>query len=132
MKLKIGNKIPSAELFYLDQNNDAKKIDILDLCKNNRVLILKGASTFIFSTTGKVYVLNNGNSLLATAGSGDVLSGMILGLLAKGYGLDQAAILGVYVHGLTSQRHSERYSSHSMLATDIIESLPSCFNEIYA
>ena len=40
MKLKIGNKIPSAELFYLDQNNDAKKIDILDLCKNNKVLIL--------------------------------------------------------------------------------------------
>ena len=95
---------------------------------DNRVLVLKGPSTFIFSTSGKVYILNNGNSLLATAGSGDVLSGMILGLLAKGYGLDEAAILGVYIQGLTSQR----YSGHSMLATDIIENLPRCFNEIYA
>tara|TARA_B100001142_G_scaffold197747_1_gene196579 strand:+ start:371 stop:1879 length:1509 start_codon:yes stop_codon:yes gene_type:complete len=99
---------------------------------NNRVLVLKGPSTFIFSTTGKVYIINNGSSLLATAGSGDVLSGMILGLLAKGYGLDEAAILGVYVQGLTSQRYSERYSGHSMLATDIIENLRSSFNEIYA
>ena len=40
MKIKIGDKLPSSELFYLDQNNDVKKIDILDLCKNDKVIIL--------------------------------------------------------------------------------------------
>ena len=40
MKIKTGDKLPSSELFYLDQSNDVKKIDILDLCKNNRVIIL--------------------------------------------------------------------------------------------
>ena len=40
MKIKVGDKLPSSELFYLDQNNDVKKIDILDLCKNNKTIIL--------------------------------------------------------------------------------------------
>ena len=93
--------------------------------------VLKGPSTFIVTTSGKIYIINNGKSLLATAGSGDVLSGIILGFLAKGYGLDSAAILGVYVHGLCSQNYSNKYSKYSMRALDIIKVLPSCFNEIH-
>ena len=98
---------------------------------DKRVLVLKGPSTFIFTTTGRVYILNNGNSLLATAGSGDVLSGVILGLLAKGYNSDDASILGVYVHGLCSHDYIKKTSSHSMCAKDIIKILPQCFNEVY-
>ena len=40
MKIKVGEKLPSSELFYLDQNNDVKKVDILDLCKDNKIIIL--------------------------------------------------------------------------------------------
>ena len=40
MKIKVGDKLPSSELFYLDQNNEVKKIDILSLCKNNKTIIL--------------------------------------------------------------------------------------------
>ena len=98
---------------------------------NKRVLVLKGPSTFIVTTTGRIYILNNGNALLATAGSGDVLSGIILGFLSQGYSLDTAAILGVYTHGLCSQNYFKKYSKHSMLAHDIIKLLPSCLNEIY-
>ena len=56
-------------------NKVVKKLD-------KRVLVLKGPSTFIVTTSGKIYIINNGKSLLATAGSGDVLSGIILGFLA--------------------------------------------------
>ena len=98
---------------------------------DKRVLVLKGPSTFIFTTTGRVCILNNGNSLLATAGSGDVLSGIILGLLAKGYNSDDASILGVYVHGLCSHNYIKKTSRHSMCAKDIIKILPQCFNEVY-
>ena len=52
MKIKVGDKLPSSDLFYLDQNNDVKKIDILDLCRNNKTIILgmPGAFTKTCST----------------------------------------------------------------------------------
>ena len=59
------------------------------------------------------------------------MSGIILGLLAKGYKLDDASILGVYVHGLCSHNYIKKTSRHSMCAKDIIKILPQCFNEVY-
>ena len=52
MKIKIGDKLPSSELFYLDQSNDVKKIDILDLCKNNKVIILGMPGAFTKTCSG--------------------------------------------------------------------------------
>ncbi len=51
MKIKVGDKLPSSELFYLDQNNDVKKIDVLDLCKNNKVIILGMPGAFTKTCT---------------------------------------------------------------------------------
>ena len=52
MKIKTGDKLPSSELFYLDQSNDVKKIDILDLCKNNKVIILGMPGAFTKTCSG--------------------------------------------------------------------------------
>ena len=97
-----------------------------------RVLILKGPSSIILSSTGKCYVVNNGNSLLAVAGSGDVLSGIIIGLLSKGYNIDDAAVLGVYIQGLCSQIYARKYSRFSMPSHKIVKILPSVLNEVFS
>ena len=112
--------------------------DPINACKKaqkrlgSRVLILKGPFNIILNSTGQLYIINNGNSLLATAGSGDVLSGIILGLLSKGYNIDKAAILGVYIHGLCSKDYAKEHSKFSMPAHKIVEILPSVLNEIFS
>lgn len=86
-------------------------------------VVLKDARTLV--SDGKLlYINTSGNSGLATGGSGDVLSGIIGGLLAQGMTPFQAACLGVCLHGLTAERYSEKYLPHSMLARDILEMLP--------
>jgi NAD(P)H-hydrate epimerase len=70
-----------------------------------------------------VYFNTTGNSGLATAGSGDVLTGMILSFLAQGYEPYQAAILGVYEHGLAGDRAAEKRSQRALIAGDIIEEI---------
>ena len=66
----------------------------------NVCVILKGAKSSIICPDGEVYFNSTGNSGMATAGSGDVLTGILTGLLAYGYAPKKAAILGVYIHGL--------------------------------
>ena len=96
----------------------------------SRVLVLKGPFNIILNSLGKCYIVNNGMPLLATAGSGDVLSGIILGLLSKGYNIDDSAILGVYIHGLCSEIYAKKYSRFSMPSSDIVKILPSVLNEV--
>ena len=104
-----------------------KIMDILD----GRILILKGPSTIIVTSDRKILIINNSNSLLATAGSGDVLSGVILGLLSRGYTINEASIFGVYLHGLSSENYYNKVSKYSMTAMDIIDYLPTAFNEVF-
>ena len=86
-------------------------------------IILKGAYTSICSPSGKVYFNSTGNPGMATAGSGDVLTGIILSLLAQGYTPDEASIYGVYIHGLAGDYASEKYGEDSMIASDIIDNI---------
>jgi len=90
------------------------------------VLVLKGAGTVV--TDGEsIYVNKTGNPGMATGGSGDVLSGVLAALLAQGMsGLD-AAIFGVYVHGLAGDLAARRLGQISLTAADIIDSLPAAF-----
>ncbi|MCB0651151.1 MAG: NAD(P)H-hydrate dehydratase [Saprospiraceae bacterium] len=85
------------------------------------IIILKGAHTCIASPDGNCYFNSTGNPGMATAGSGDVLSGMITSLLAQGYDPLQASILGVYLHGLAGDLASQQHGMKSMIAGDIIE-----------
>lgn len=83
-------------------------------------LVCKDARTVIADGKSEVYVNTTGNSGMATAGSGDVLTGVILGLLAQGYSPLDAAAMGVYLHGLAGDEAAKEKGKYAMLAGDII------------
>ncbi len=91
---------------------------------DGRVLILKGNSSIIVSSKGEISIVSHGNSLLATAGTGDVLSGMISSFVSQGYSLDQSAILGSYLHADISNMYSENESEFGLIASDLIDLIP--------
>ena len=95
-----------------------------------RVLVFKGATTIIVSRNKNLYLINKGNSLLASAGSGDVLSGILIGLLSLGYDIDDTSLIGVYAHSLCSHIFYSDISKHRMLSADILDIIPKAFNEI--
>lgn len=79
-------------------------------------LVLKGAPTITFCPDGKGYINCSGNAGLATAGSGDVLTGIIGSLLAQGYPPKTAAVLGVYIHGRAADNFVKRYPKSLLTA----------------
>ena len=86
-------------------------------------LVLKGAPTVVALADGRVAVNPTGNAGMATAGSGDVLTGVIAGLMAQGLGAGEAACLGVYVHGRAGDRAAERLGEWGMRAGDIADEI---------
>jgi len=94
------------------------------------IVILKGPNSQISLPDGRVYFNSTGNPGMATAGSGDVLSGLITGLLARRYHPMYAAILGVYLHGLAGDIAAEKFGEEAMKAGDIIEEIPSAFKKL--
>lgn len=103
-----------------DIENSAKEISQ----KYNSVTVLKSHRTIVCSKNLEIYVNYTGNSALAKAGSGDVLAGMISGLLAQKCEPVHAAKLGVYLHGLCAEIVSERLTEYSVLSEDIINTIP--------
>jgi len=93
------------------------------------VLVLKGCGTVV-TDGGRVFVSRTGNPGMATGGSGDVLSGVVAALLAAGMAAFDAAQLGVHVHGLAGDVAAECFGEVSMIATDILASLPDAFRQI--
>lgn len=91
------------------------------------VVVMKGAYTKVVAPDGKVYFNSTGNPGMATAGSGDVLTGIIGSLLAQGYDSLSAARLGVYLHGLSADLALEQESEESLMAGDIIAGLGKAF-----
>jgi NAD(P)H-hydrate epimerase len=97
--------------------------------KTKTTVVLKGAGTVV--TDGQqVYINNTGNPGMATAGAGDVLTGVIAALIGQGPNNFDAAALGVYVHGLAGDIAAKKMGQISLIATDIIESLGEAFRKI--
>jgi len=94
------------------------------------VVVLKGANTSIASPEGAVYFNSTGNPGMATGGTGDVLTGILTGLLAQGYSSLDTAIAGVYLHGLSGDLAAREHGMVSLIASDIIEFLPAAFKKI--
>jgi NAD(P)H-hydrate epimerase len=94
------------------------------------VLILKGHHTLIATPGGKTYFNSTGNAGMAKGGSGDVLTGILTALLCQGYESIQAAILGVYLHGLAGDIAAEKFSVEALLASDIVDHLGEAFLSI--
>ena len=98
----------------------------------NIYIVLKGHFTFISTPEGKGYFNSTGNAGMATAGTGDVLTGIITGLLAQGYSSLHAALQGVYLHGLAGDIANANYSQEAMIAGDITNNIGTAFKYISA
>ncbi len=94
------------------------------------VMVLKGAPTIIAGPDGDAYINPTGNQGLATAGSGDVLTGIITGLLAQGADALEAAASGVYIHGLLADLLLEEYGYFGFMAGELAETIPEAIADI--
>lgn len=110
----------SVEEIQSDREKLAKEFS----AKWNKVVVLKGAQTVIASPEGKVEILPFKNPALATAGTGDVLAGIIGGFLAQGRNLFDAAVLGGYVHGLAGEDLRKKMGDAGVVASDLLPVLP--------
>lgn len=94
-------------------------------------VVLKGAHTAVSCPDGSCFFNSTGNPGMATAGSGDVLTGMILGLLAQNYPSRHACILGVYLHGLAGDIAARKLGFEALTANDIVQNIGKAFRKIY-
>jgi len=98
--------------------------------KYQLIIVVKGAYSTITDSQGHCWMNSTGNPGMATAGSGDVLTGMILGLLAQGYLPIEAAKLGVFLHGLAGDIAAEERGFESLMASDIIENIGRAYKKL--
>lgn len=98
--------------------------------KHKIIVVLKGARTSVVTPDGTCYFNGNGNNGMATAGSGDVLTGIILSLLGQGYKADSAAISGVFLHGLAGDLAAYELSEEAMIAGDITARLGKAYKQL--
>lgn len=114
-------------------NTDSYSIllEAINMAKqHNFYICLKGHYTAVCTPNGEVYFNPTGNSGMATAGSGDVLTGIILALLAQRYNEFDACLLGTYLHGLAGDIAAQELGEHAITATDIIQYLPQAFKNM--
>ena len=90
----------------------AQKYHLTVVCKDSRTVISDGGE--------EIFINTSGNSGMATAGSGDVLSGILMGLLAQGLSVKEAAALGAYFHGMAGDMAAAQKGEYSMIAGDMI------------
>jgi len=98
--------------------------------KHNVYVVLKGAHTCISTPEGEMHFNSTGNAGMATAGSGDALTGIITALLAQGYSSFESCLMGVYLHGLSGDIAAEKFTQEAMIASDIIDCLAEAFKKI--
>ncbi len=94
------------------------------------IVVLKGAFTSIALPDGGVFFNSTGNPGMATAGSGDLLTGILLSLLAQGYTPEEAALAGVFLHGIAGDLAAVDKGYESLIASDIIDHLGDAFRNI--
>lgn len=114
-------------------HDDADKISRASslAVKLGAVVVVKGACSMICMPDGRVCFNPTGNAGMAKGGSGDVLAGLLAGLMARGYSSEEAALLGVYVHGRAGEKAAEYYGEEAMNSSDIIDFIGDAFGELY-
>lgn len=124
--LKEMSRLTGYEVNYISRN-------LLDVCKGfskekGIVCVLKDARTIVADFDKRVYINQSGNNGMATAGSGDVLSGIIVGLLVQSMSAFDAAALSVYIHGRAGDYAKENKNEYSMIARDISDNIQRVIN----
>jgi NAD(P)H-hydrate epimerase len=108
---------------------DAQRSTIIDIAisfskETGAYLVLKGVPTIVAEPLGNAFINTTGNPGMATAGSGDVLTGIISSFLGQGLNPVDASISGVYLHGLAGDIAADYKGEHSLIASDIVNFLP--------
>jgi ADP-dependent NAD(P)H-hydrate dehydratase / NAD(P)H-hydrate epimerase len=115
----------------LDTQEDDIIVKTLEYSKQkNVIVVLKGAPTIIFYPDKKPVIVPYGSPGMATAGSGDVLTGIIAALISQKVPLEEASLLGVYIHALTGEKAEKKLTSYSVIASDMINLLPEIFKKL--
>ncbi len=115
----------------LDNSDEVRKKRALDAAqKHGEVVVLKGHRTVVAAPGGDCHINTTGNPGMATAGSGDVLTGMIAALVGQGLPYFEAACLGAHVHGLAGDMAAKKIGQTSLMAGDILRWLPEAFKTL--
>ena len=124
--------MPEIELNELRKTIEKNRINaaVSFTKKTGTYLILKGVPTIVSEPEGNAFINTTGNPGMATAGAGDVLTGIVAAFLAQGLNPSDAAILGVYLHGLAGDLAASEKGMHSLIATDIIGKIPEAFKHL--
>jgi NAD(P)H-hydrate epimerase len=120
--MQLSHKPRLSPIFLASVQKFAEKI--------GATIIVKGMPTYVVHPGKSIYCSSVGNPGMATAGSGDVLAGIVAALLAQGLEPQQAALLGVYLHGTAGDAAAAELSPYCMMASDIIAHLPGVFKEL--
>lgn len=114
-----------ARLTHEESDVEGRRELAADFAKRHKVtIILKGAPSAVLSSEGICYICTTGNSGMATAGSGDVLTGIVLALLTQGYGAVESARIANHIHGLAGDLAAEQLGQTAMTSADIASFLP--------
>lgn len=122
-----------AQLFDFDLSEVmADPVGILSVVRSyfSQTVVLKGAPTLILLSTGDIVVNSTGNPGMATAGSGDVLSGVIGTFLSQGYSADEAAMMGVWLHGKAGDIAREMHGAAGLTSLHLLNNLSTAFSEM--
>lgn len=113
-------------------DSEKHKLELLRelAAETDSVVALKGYHTVVCTNDGKLYINSTGTAGMATGGAGDVLAGLITGLMARGYSDRYAALLGVYVHGMAGEKSADFYGIEGMNSSDIIDFIGESLAEI--
>tara|TARA_B100000809_G_C15139148_1_gene532131 strand:+ start:6309 stop:6761 length:453 start_codon:yes stop_codon:yes gene_type:complete len=116
-----------------DWNDDYHKIELTKIfaIKHQVIVLIKGAHTLIINDND-VYINTTGNPGMATAGSGDVLTGMITGLLSQKYNPLEAALFGTYLHGTAGDIAASKMGIEAVTASDIINEIGESYLDLFA
>ena len=131
-KIKLKKQLAITTKLVRKTGNSFERLDLAKtIAKELEIyIVLKDHHTQVVTPEGKVFYNITGNSGLAKGGSGDILTGIITSLLAQKYSEEEAAILGVWLHGKAADFAAEKYSKEAMLPTDVINELGNVFIEV--
>jgi len=123
------------EMRKLLDKDSSTHLDLIEGCQSfadecEVVIVLKGMPTYLFSPRSLPILIRRGDPGMATAGAGDVLTGVIAALLAKGLSLKEAAALGVYLHALSGEFAARKKGSHFVMASELICHLSQAFRVV--
>lgn len=131
-KTIITPHIGEFDRLFGEQRNSEERLKMaIEMARQyNIIIVLKGHYTMTVRPRGSVYINPTGNPGMATAGAGDVLTGVIAGFLAQGYSPEHAALIGVYIHGLAGDMAAAENGEFGLVAGDIADNVGKAINNV--